>query len=238
MISRTANIKTKAAPTAFAEAKRTVDRAQGSGSEGCAGVPGVIDPKSMLASLREVVRRAWQTLAVLRDPDLHFFRRGGWLFSVVHDVNQAYGYSSAQARGFQPTHEDVSRMEIVMGWMAWLRRAEGELALKRIIGWSMGVPLWQMARREGCSERTIANRIDRSLNGVLKAFGNMDAEPPVIEETARHDARMRAYVSEKPTRMQEGTLQPGKLWIDGIGWMFKGRPWDNGHALAEKFVKY
>ncbi|MBV9135821.1 MAG: hypothetical protein JO357_02075, partial [Hyphomicrobiales bacterium] len=150
-----------------------------------------IDPKSMLASLREVVRRAWQTLSVLRDPDLHFFRRGGWLFSVIHDMNQAYGYSSAQARGFQPSPEDVSRMEIVMGWMAWLRRLEGELALKRIIGWSMGVPLWQIARREGCSERTITNRIDRSLNAVLKTFGAMDSEPPVIEEKARHDPRMR-----------------------------------------------
>ncbi|MBV8446543.1 MAG: hypothetical protein JO124_01010, partial [Hyphomicrobiales bacterium] len=45
-----------------------------------------LDPKSMLASLREVVRRAWQTLSVLRDPDLHFFRRGGWLFFVIRDM--------------------------------------------------------------------------------------------------------------------------------------------------------
>ncbi len=160
MISRTANLKT--AP-AHASPVRNV---------------APIDPKSMLSSLREVVRRAWQTLSVLRDPDLRFFRRGGWLFSVVHDVNQAYGYSSAKARAFQPSPEDVSRMEIVMGWMAWLRRAEGELALKRIIGWSMGVPLWQMARREGCSERTITNRIDRSLNAVLKAFGDWTPNRP------------------------------------------------------------
>ena len=222
MISRTDNLKTTTACDASPPLANLA----------------AIDPKTMLASLREVVRRAWQTLSVLRDPDLHFFRRGGWLFSVVHDMNQAYGYSSTQARGFQPTPEDVSRMEIVMGWMAWLRRAEGELALKRIIGWSMGVPLWQMARREGCSERTITNRIDRSLNAVLKTFGDMDAEPPVIEEKARHDPRMRAHLSERPTELQEGTLQPGKLWIDGIGWMFKGRPWDDGHALAEKFIKY
>jgi len=30
--------------------------------------------KAMLAALREVVRRAWRTLATLGDPDLHFFR--------------------------------------------------------------------------------------------------------------------------------------------------------------------
>src|SRR5262249_42473449 len=90
-----------------------------------------VDPRTMLASLREVVRRAWKPLAALRDPDLHYFRRGGWLFSVVHDVNQAYGYSSAQARSFRPTSLDVSRMEVVMGWMAWLRRTEGDIAIRR-----------------------------------------------------------------------------------------------------------
>ena len=67
MISRTANLKTASAP----------------GASSPVATPLALDPKSMLASLREVVRRAWQTLAVLRDPDLHFFRRGGWLFSVV-----------------------------------------------------------------------------------------------------------------------------------------------------------
>jgi hypothetical protein len=164
------------------------------------------DARSMLAALREVVRRAWQTLATLRDPDLHYFRRGGWLFSVVHDVNQAYGYASAQARGFRPSSQDVSRMEVVMHWMAWLRRTEGELALKRIIGWSMGVP---------------------------KAFGDLDAEPPLIEEAPPQPDRLRAHRSERPTAMQAGTLQPGKLWIDGIGWMFEGRRWNDGSSLAE-----
>jgi hypothetical protein len=190
----------------------------------------------MLASLREVVRRAWQTLSVLRDPDLHYFKRGGWLFSVVHDMNQAYGYSSTQTRAFRPTSLDVSRMETVMGWMAWLRRTEGELAIKRLIGWSMGLPLWQMARRENCSERTIVNRIDRSLNAVLKEFGDLDAAPVPIEEELPRTGGLRAHLEERPTEVTAGTLQPGKVWIDGIGWMFKGRPWADGHALAEKFV--
>jgi Domain of unknown function (DUF6362) len=221
-----------------ANSRKPSDDKRASSEGTCDDLNGAPDAKAMLASLREVVRRAWQTLAALRDPDLHYFRRGGWLFSVVHDVSQAYGYASAQARGFQPTSLDVSRMETVMGWMAWLRRSEGELALRRIIGWSMGVPLWQVARRENCSERTISNRIDRSLNGVLKAFGDLDARPETIEEPARRAVAMRAHVQEKPTGMQAGTLQPGKLWIDGIGWMFKGRPWNDGHALADGFAKY
>jgi hypothetical protein len=181
------------------------------------------------------VRRAWQTLAVLRDPDLHYFRRGGWLFSVVHDVRDAYGYSSVQARGFRPTSLDVSRMEIVMSWMSWLRRKEGEPAIKRLIGWSMGVPLWRIARRESCSERTIANRIDRSLNAVLRAFGDLDAQPETIEEPIGSMRSPNAHVEERPTEMRGGSIEPGRLWIDGIGWMFKGRPWNDGHALADRF---
>ena len=232
MIRKTANSRKPAIDAQAGDAAPSRD------SKRSPDAKGSLDPKAMLASLREVVRRAWQTLAVLRDPDLHYFRRGGWLFSVVHDVNQAYGYSSAQARGFQPSSLDISRMEIVMGWMAWLRRTEGELALKRIIGWSMGVPLWQMARRENCSERTIANRIDRSLNGVLKAYGDLDAKLDTIEEPERQAPAMRAHVAERPTEMEAGTLEPGKLWIDGIGWMFKGRAWDDGHQLAERFVSY
>ena len=195
------------------------------------------DAKAMLAALREVVRRAWRTLATLGDPDLHFFRRGGWLFDVVHDVSQAYGYSSPRTRGFRPTSQDVSRMEIVMYWMAWLRRSEGELALKRIIGWSMGVPSWQMARREGCSERTIANRTDRSLNAVLKAFGDIDAVPPLVEEAPQPVERLRSHREERPTALQAGTLQPGKLWIDGIGWMFEGKRWEDGSHLVGKLER-
>jgi hypothetical protein len=189
----------------------------------------------MLVALRDVVRRAWQTLAVLRDPDLHYFRRGGWLFSVVNDVREAYGYSSAEARSFRPTSLDVSRMETVMGWMSWLRRTEGELAIRRLISWSMGVPLWRMARRESCSERTIANRIDRSLNAVLKAFSDLDAQPEMVEEPMCATHGPRAHIEERPTEMRGGSLEPGRLWIDGIGWMFKGRPWNDGHALAERF---
>jgi hypothetical protein len=217
--------------------KRDFDQGRADPAEASVEARPSPDAKAMLAALRLVVRRAWQTLAVLRDPDLHYFRRGGWLFTVVHEVNQAYGYASAQARAFQPTSLDVSRMETVMGWMAWLRRTEGERAIRRLIGWSMGVPLWQMARRENCSERTIANRIDRSLNCVLKAFGDLDARPETIEEPAARPTGPHAHIEERPTTMQAGTLQPGRLWIDGIGWMFKGRPWNDGHALTESFTK-
>lgn len=193
-----------------------------------------IDAKKMLLSLREAVKRAWQTLATVRDPDLKFFNRGSWLFGVIRDVNQAYGYSSASARAFQPTAEDISRMEIVMGWMAWVRRREGETSIRRIIGWSMGVPLWQISRRERCSERTVVNRIDRSLNEILKAFGDLDAEPPVVEETVSYVGPIRSFVGERPQMGASAVLEPGRVWIDGIGWMFKGEKWDDGASVLRK----
>ena len=196
------------------------------------------DPKQVLQALKEAVRRAWQTLAQVRDPDARFFVQGGaWPLPIVNDVNEAYGYSSPKAREFRPRAEDVSRMEIVMAWMAWLRRKEGEIALRRIIGWSMSVPVWQLAKREKCSERTIMNRIDRSLNAVLKEFLAMDADPDLVEEARPDLGAVRGFAAAATAVLDHPDgVRPGKVWIHGIGWMFKGKPWDRGERLSEKFT--
>lgn len=190
--------------------------------------------RKMLIALREVVRRAWWTLAATPDPDLSFFKVGSWPFSVVDSVHEAYAYQTTRVRRFVPSAEDMSRMEVVMVWMSWLRRTEGELAIKRLIGWSMDVPLWRMGERERCGERMIRYRIDSSLNEVLKAFGDMDAEPPAIEEID-DDRFTERFFTEKPTQFSSSTIEPGKVWIDGIGWMFRGKSWNKGDKLAEKF---
>jgi hypothetical protein len=128
-------------------------------------------------------------------------------------------------------------MEIVMTWMAWLRRREGEIALRRIIGWSMSVPVWQLAKREKCSERTIMNRIDRSLNAVLKEFLAMDADPDVVEESRPDTEAVRGFAAASTAVLDHPDgITPGKVWIHGIGWMFRGKPWDRGDRLAEKFT--
>src|SRR5688500_458250 len=74
-----------------------------------------------LAVLKEIVRRAIVTLWTLKDPDRKYLahRPSNWLLSVVRERSESYGWSTY---GFEPTAHDISQMEIVAGWLAWLRR--------------------------------------------------------------------------------------------------------------------
>jgi hypothetical protein len=76
------------------------------------------------------------------------------------------------ARTRRPTGspESAARVAVVMTWMDWLRRTEGEEAVKRIAAWALGFRLGSIACRERCGERTIANRITKSLTAISREF--------------------------------------------------------------------
>jgi hypothetical protein len=130
------------------------------------------DGRRMLNSLKQAVRDAWLVFARLPDVDARFRMglRSGWTLPVVNAASDAYGYASASARDEYPSPRDISRMEIVMEWLAWLRREEGDLALRRVIGWARGTPLYVLAHGERRCTRTIENRIDRSMAAILREF--------------------------------------------------------------------
>ena len=118
--------------------------------------------QELLAAMREIIRYAVMTLNAVRDPDARY---RGWSklpTTIVRDVQEAYGYSTPWVRRFSPTARDITQMEVVMPWLAWLRREEGQDAIRRIIAWSLGVSVWRIGQREECSESTVMNRIDRS----------------------------------------------------------------------------
>lgn len=192
----------------------------------------LLDARTMLAGLKEVVKRALWTLAAIRDPDARFRYQGtAWGFDVVQTMQEAYGYSKPRVRSFAPSPEDVSQMEIVAVWLAWIRRTGGENDLRRIIGWAMAVPTWRLAQREACSEKTILNRIDRSLNSILKEFGNMDAGVERIEEK-----RVFAGCSfnlERPS-IWDAVADPSKVYVAGVGWMKNGKKWRDGQERASR----
>src|SRR3990167_6073221 len=125
-------------------------------------------PPDLFHCMREIIRRAVMTLAALRDPDRRFMGWSRLPVHVVHDIQEAYGYSSASVRGFSPSPQEVDQMEIVLPWLAWLRQSEGDLACRRILGWAMGAALWRLGQREKCSDRTVTNRIDRSIAAIIK----------------------------------------------------------------------
>lgn len=203
-----------------------------------------IDPKMMLIALRDVVQRAIITLMVIRDPDARYHGSGrSWCFDVVRDYQDAYGYSKPRVRQFEPTPIDIDRMEIVAVWLAWIRRggdggsvAEGERNLRRLISWALAVPMWRLASRENCSERTVRNRIDQSLNDILVRFGAINAEVEVIDEPYQNE---RTSFRVDVGRRVEGVVpRMHKVWIDGIGYMIDGRRHRDGteRVDAKKFA--
>lgn len=187
--------------------------------------------REMLDALKEVVRRAVQVMLSLRDSDYRYLSRvSNWGFDVSDDWF-VYGMNDAREARFIPTPRDLTHMEIVAGWLSWLRRTEGEKALRRLFRMGQNVPTWRMALMEKVTERTILNRIERSLSAILKQFGNIDAEVPVIEE--RGEAGTFFFV-ERADWTGEIPM-PAKVYVHGIGWMKNGRKWDTGSRKAERF---
>lgn len=198
--------------------------------------------RRMLASLKIAVKDAWRVIMLCPDPDIRF-RAGlasGWYFPVVQDARDAYGSSVATAAA-RPTPQDITRMEVVMEWMAWLRRLApqdggGDGALRRIIGWSLGRPLWLIAQREGCTGRTIENRIDRSLAAILGEFQSIHLEIDVINEPPPSRRRIRSTTEGQahtpPSVGGVDELRPGKVWIDGVGFMCFGKRYKSAQISA------
>jgi Domain of unknown function (DUF6362) len=152
------------------------------------------------------------------------FRRGlrsGWTLPVVNAASDAYGYSSATARDAYPSPRDISRMEIVMEWLAWLRREEGDLALRRVIGWARGTPLYVLAHGERRCARTIENRIDRSMAAILKKFLAVELALPVMDEAPAVMPRITSF-TERPSADAPPEVEPGKVYIAGVGFMYRG----------------
>lgn len=195
-------------------------------------------PRDLLELLREVARRAVQTMAAACDPDSKWLRpRSGWRFAVVHDAVEAYGYDDVQVPPWRPSPRDISAADVVAGWLAWLRRVEGEAALKRLWRWAMGTPVRRLAEREKCTERTIRNRIDRSLAAIARQFGGVETPVEVVEEPA--PVAVLVFRSGRPAAAAATPreVRQGKVWIggkDGGCWYVGGRRWNDGSHRTDK----
>jgi hypothetical protein len=177
-------------------------------------------PLDLLAAVREILRRAVMTLAAMRDPDRRFLGLQQMPQHVVHDVQQAYGYSSTAVREFIPSAYEIEQADVVLPWLAWLRRQHGDKECRRFIGWAMGAPIWRLAKREGCSDRTINNRIDRSVSLMIAEFVGAEIEVERIEEPYR-DAPF-ALVFERPEQFG-APVKISKVYVGGIGFVKGGK---------------
>ena len=180
------------------------------------GMPDV----EIIAAIRELIRYSIMTLSSLRDPDRRYLGLAQMPVYVVHDIKQAYGYSSASVRSFRPTAQDISQMEFFSPWLSWLRRQEGEIALRRIIGWSMGAALWRLGQRENCSGDTIMNRINRSIAAMVRQFVGDNIELAIVDEP--YKGAVYAAVMEKVPG-PHGECELMKVYIADYGFMRGGR---------------
>jgi hypothetical protein len=138
-----------------------------------------------------------------------------------------------RAPKFAPSPRDISRSEIVDSWLIWLRASEDKRASHRVFHWARGVPTWVQAQREACTERTIHNRIDRSMAAILREFLDEEMTVEPIEEPAALPVR-HYHASWEATTGEAGERQDfGKVYIDGIGYMKDGRRLRDGREKAD-----
>jgi hypothetical protein len=185
--------------------------------------------RDLLDALKDIIRCAFRTLVALPDPDGRYLSWAQMPVHVVHDL-RAYGYNSPTLGRFQPTAADISQLDAVEPLLSWLRRTEGEQAFKRLMLWSLGVPLWKIGGREGCSDQTIINRIDRSVSAIVRHFANVNLK---IEEISELKATSGYFiVLEKPSG-PHGEVRLMRVYVGSEKASYIGhRRWRDGRERA------
>lgn len=186
----------------------------------------------MLAALKLAVRDGVLVMQAMSDLDYKWRQplRSTWRISAPDDPNTAYAYTELRLR-FVPSPRDITRAEYVDGWLVWLRGVEGKSGAHRVWHWARGAPTWLQAQREKCSEKTIGNRIDRSMAAILREFLCEDVELAEINEPA--DEPTRSFHGEHSSDVTGAIEAHGKCWIDGVGYMRDGRRVRDGREKAE-----
>lgn len=199
-----------------------------------------LDPdvdQELLAAMREVVRTTVMTLNALVDPHKKYQGFARLPVEIVHDAKEAYGYTSARIRRFQPSAREISQMEVIAPWLAWLKREHGAEHFRRIWAWALGAPTWLMAEREGCTQRTVLNRIDRALCLLIRQFMGRDVAIAPVDEGI--DRQSYAVIFDHPDRTRADGLpvKKMKIYIGGKGLWRGGKYLDNGHRKFRDAVE-
>jgi hypothetical protein len=169
-------------------------------------------------------------LDALGDSEMRWLNQGAqWL--AVNEAS-AYGWTPAVTIRMAPTSREVSQAEIVASWLAWLGMTEGPKAVPRLVSWAHDEPKWRMAAKEKCSERTVANRIDRSVAAILGQFGGVQVD---IAEVNEGPEKPVGHFSSPVFATHVGARDGGHavVWIDGIGPMKDYRRVTNWAPLGE-----
>ena len=187
-------------------------------------------PKQQHACLKVAIKRAIVVLDALGDKELRFQNMGQVWSRAIDDAGLAYGYTETRVR-FVPTAREIAQAEAVGDWLAWLGHHHG--GVPRLVAWAHDEPIWRMAERERCSERTIHNRIDRSVATILSEFGGVELELEMIEEKPERAHLPNFFTERAISGPADAVNQHGKCWIDGLGFMLKGKKLRTGQETID-----
>jgi hypothetical protein len=176
----------------------------------------------VLGALKVVVRNGVLVMQAMDDLDYKYRRplTSTWRIFAPDDPNTAYAYTELRLR-FVPSPRDITRAEVVDSWLVWLHGVEGKRGTHRIFHWARGAPQWLQAQREHCSERTIINRIDRSMAAILAEFLCAEADVEIIDEPA--DKPLHTFHGEHTADVTGAIEKRDRVFVDGVGFMRDGR---------------
>eukprot|EP00752_Nemacystus_decipiens_P019153 g17209.t1 len=159
------------------------------------------------------------------DTILGMFRPKWWRDEALKRADM-YADEEQRPLKFVPSAYDRDQAFQVLDWLKWLREFrgnEGPLAVRRIIRWCHDVPNTVQAQREGCSDDTILNRIDRDVAKIIGQFFSLGCTVQVIE--APHKATAFAMEWDQQRADQFGSEKPliMNVYVHGRGIMRNGK---------------
>ena len=200
----------------------------------CGGVEDQMNNDLKIEILREIVRVGIKTILAGIDPDKRYQKQfSSWVFDVIDDVYHGYGYTEVKVR-FNPSPKEISRAEYVEGWLVWLRGEYGKQTVARLFAWASKAPLWELAQREYCHEKTINNRIDRSMAAIWNEF-SVEQQITIEAINIPPEKAVNGFQIEKSTATCTNPIDGhAKCWIDGVGFMREGKRIRDGSHKAER----
>jgi hypothetical protein len=173
------------------------------------------DRADMIAVVRELIRRAILTLAVLPDPDARYRHhpRSSWP-DIIRSVAEAYGYTAPTVRRFAPSPRDISRYLIVLDWLAWYRRERDRADVDLITAWALGAPAWKLEQRFRRTRRTLLRWIDGVVEAVIHRF-RADASRMALDlaRECHSISRYREYDGGGASDLDDDSLGHGRVWV-------------------------
>lgn len=131
------------------------------------------NPRDLLPEVRELLRRAILTCAVLpspRGPRPPGNALADLIIHDIEDIRNGYGYQPPAAKRFNPTPRDVSLYMDMLGFLAWYQREYGKHKVKVFESWAFDVPMYLIAGQIRRGEDTIKRWRDAVALTIAEQF--------------------------------------------------------------------